>query len=82
MARHEDLDFAHSSVHCEDCWDDQQRGRVIIEMQRANGLKERELEILESREYPESRPRYTPPAPPLQVQKLQKGGIDIEPRRT
>ena len=52
---------------------------LLEEQRRANDLKERELEILNTREYPESRPRYTPPPP---VPKLQKGGINIEPRST
>jgi hypothetical protein len=79
MPRHADLDFPHLPVHCSDCWEDEKRGRVLVEMRRANDLKERELEILNTREYPESRPRYTPPPP---VPKLQKGGINIEPRST
>ena len=82
MPRHEDLDFPHSSVHCDNCWDDQQRGKVLVEMRRANDLKEKELESLADLEYRPQRTYkpYTPP--PLPVPKLQKGGINIEPRST
>jgi hypothetical protein len=84
MPRHEDLDFPHAPVHCADCWDDQQRGKVLAEMSRANELKEKELNSYDLTD-PEYRPQrtykpYTPP--PLPVPKLQKGGINIEPRST
>ena len=84
MPRHEDLDFPHRPVHCADCWDDQQRGKVLVEMRRSNYLKEKELEGLADLEYRPQR-TYTPRPyipPPLPVPKLQKGGINIEPRST
>ena len=80
MARHEDLDFAHLSVHCADCWEDEQRGRVLVEMRRSNDMKQRELQLREVGEWVEPKPAYQPrynilPAKPTGI---GKGGVRVD----
>jgi hypothetical protein len=83
MPKHEDLDFDHRSWCCDDCWDQEQRGRLLAEMHRANDLKQAELYLRESGEWVDpkrgTKPRYIPP-PPLPAPKM-KGGMSVEPRR-
>ena len=45
MLRHKDLDFAHSPSWCNECWDQDQRGKQLAEMRRANDLLERKLDL-------------------------------------
>ena len=80
MPRHEDLDFPHAPVHCADCWDDQQRGKVLAEMSRANELKEKELNSYDLTEWVEPKPEYRPrynilPANPTSI---GKGGVRVD----
>ena len=82
MPDHDDLDFPHAATWCSACWDEQQRSRHTATMEKANDLKERELDLREHGEWVEPkaapRPRYVispPPAP------TARGGMSIEPRR-
>ena len=45
MLRHKDLDFPHSPSWCNECCDQDQRGKQLAEMRRANDIKERELDL-------------------------------------
>jgi hypothetical protein len=81
MPRHRDLDFDHTSVWCDDCWDQEQRRQQTAELRRTNDLKQRELDLREwgeSEPRREPRPRYILPPPPT---PKVKGGMSVEPRR-
>ena len=45
MPRHKDLDFPHSPSWCNECWEQDQRGKQLAEMRRANDLIERKLDL-------------------------------------
>ena len=84
MPKHEDMDFPHTAVHCDDCWRDAQQAEYLTEMRRANDLKEKELFMRDEGEFVEAkakqRPKYLLPPPPQKSQT--QGGINIEPRHT
>lgn len=83
MPKHEDMDFKHSAAYCDDCYLEARDNQVLLEMRRANDLKERELELREmgSDAWVEPTPRFRrtyvlpPPQPNI------KGGTFVEPRR-
>jgi hypothetical protein len=79
--RHEDLDFPHAPIHCDDCWEQEVQAKILTELRRGNDLKERELELREVGEWVEPRPRprptYVLPPPPQQPKR--QGGINIDP---
>ncbi len=82
MPRHRDLDFGHTAVWCDDCWDQEQRSQQTAELRRANDLKQRELDLREWGEWVEPKwqpkPKYVLPLPPA---PRVTGGMSIEPRR-
>jgi len=80
MPRHEDMDFPHHPVHCGDCWEDEQRGRVLVEMRRANDLKERELQLREGGEWVEPKPAFQPRYNilPPKLTGIGKGGVRVD----
>ena len=84
MPRHEDLDFQHTTWHCDDCWADYIEVRKLKAMERANELKQEELYQREQAEWVETplpRPVYRQYAlPEKQPQQTGKGGMKIEPR--
>ena len=83
MPRHEDMDYPHSPLWCDDCYREQREGNVLSEMRRTNDLKERELDLREVGEWvePKPRPRPTYIVPPTTDKTQQKGGTFVEPRR-
>ena len=85
MPRHEDMDFKHMPVHCDDCYREEREDKVLFEMRRANDLKERELDQREVGEWvePRQQPRPTYIVPPSTTNKpKERGGMNIEPRRS
>jgi hypothetical protein len=82
MPKHEDMDFPHAPIHCDDCWEQEIQVRQLAEQRRGNDLKERELYLREQGEWVEQRPRprptYVLPPPPQQPQR--RGGMSVEPR--
>jgi len=81
MPKHEDLDFAHAAAWCDDCYDQRQRNRHI-EVLEALVEKVGDLIYDAANRDDWSEPRRAPRPPPLLAPKLQKGGINIEPRHT
>jgi hypothetical protein len=83
MAKHEDLDFPHSPVWCDDCYREQQQARLIFETKRANDLKDRELYLREVGEWVEPRPQPRPQPRPAYAlpppQTPRRGGMRVEP---
>jgi hypothetical protein len=68
-------------IHCEACWAEMQRDRLVGETQRANDLKEEELALRQDAKWVEPRPQPRPTyvLPPKQAE--ERGGMQIEPRR-
>ena len=83
MPKHEDMDYPHSPLWCDDCYREQREGNILSEMRRTNDLKERELGLREGGEWvePRPRPRSTYVLPPITTDKKERGGMSIEPRR-
>jgi len=89
MPRHEDMDFAHAAVWCDDCWDSERQAKMLAEMRRANDLKEVEINMRDQGDWIEERPRPRPtyvlsappptPQPSNRLKWGQKGGMNIEP---
>ena len=86
--RHEDMDYPHAAVHCDECWDQQIQTDTLRELKVYNQLKRRELDMREDGEWVESRPRPQPKQtyvlPPKTDTKTsvkpvgQRGGILID----
>ena len=90
--RHEDMDYPHAAVHCDECWDRQIQTDTLRELKVSNQLKRRELDMREDGEWveakPRSRPRQTyvlPPTPqparPASESLQTRGGINIDPAK-
>jgi len=72
-------DFRVAPVHCDLCWEDQQKELLLVEQRRANDLLQRKIELMERKEWnvPEVqtyRPIYRPQTP---QQPKSKGGIPL-----
>jgi hypothetical protein len=82
MPRHEDMDFPHAAAWCDDCWGQEQQGRMLAEMRRANDLKDQELFMRQEGEWVDAKPRPRPTyvLPPPQ-QPVKRGGIRVDPRK-
>tara|TARA_R110002110_G_scaffold148286_4_gene339315 strand:+ start:9096 stop:9338 length:243 start_codon:yes stop_codon:yes gene_type:complete len=80
MPKHEDMDFPHTAVHCDDCWSQEQQGRMLSEMTRANDLKEKEMFMRTEGEWVEAKARPRPKylLPPPQSTSTGKGGISLD----
>ena len=86
--RHEDMDYPHAAVHCDECWDRQIQTDTLRELKVSNQLKRRELDMREDGEWVEEKPRprprqtYVLPTPkemPKTVKPIgQRGGINID----
>jgi hypothetical protein len=80
------LDYPHAPVWCPACWEEHQQTRLVAALEKANKLKERELELAmrEPDGWVEPRPRLRNAQPRqtyiLPEGKPQKGGMRIEPR--
>jgi hypothetical protein len=84
MPKHEDMDYRHEPLWCDDCYREQREGKVLSEMRRTNDLTERALDMRQAGEWVEPRqqprPTYVLPSPTTTKPK-DKGGMNIEPRR-
>ena len=80
MPKHEDMDFPHAPAWCDDCWGQEVQMRMLVEIRRANDLKEREL--LERLEPDRIEPKriYRQPyiLPPPKPTSTGKGGISLD----
>ena len=82
------FDYPHAAVWCPACWAEQQQGRVITEMRRANDLKQHELLLRDQRgeeNYWKPKPppvKYVPTAVKQQgpPKETKRGGMNIEPQ--
>ena len=86
MPRHEDLDFPHAPAWCDDCYDQRQRSRHIEVLET---LVEKVGDLIYDAANRDdlrddwSEPRRASRPPPLiPAPKIQKGGINIDPRHT
>ena len=79
-------DYRVAAVWCDHCWQQENQALLIVEMRRANVLKQRELD---DRDYylgwkePEVKAvrQYVPPVRVEQPKPQPKGGMNIEPAR-
>ena len=81
MPRHEDLDFEHKPVHCDDCWADYIEVRKLKAMERANELKQEELYQKERAGWvdaPLPKPVYRQYTLPETQSNKGKGGVRID----
>lgn len=70
MTKHEDMDYPHAAIWCEECFASTQQQRIASEMMRANDLKERELALRETKQWEEQAPRaWVRPALPARPQQ-------------
>ena len=75
------MDFPHAAVWCPACHAAETQSRIAGQMQRANDLKEQELELLSVKEWVEHTPRVvTRNTLPQRPQRFFKGGIDVGSR--
>ena len=87
MPKHEDMDFAHAPAWCDDCYDQRQRSRHIEVLE---ALVEKVGDLIYDAANRDdlgrddwAEPRRAPRPPPLiPAPKIQKGGINIEQRRS
>ena len=87
MPKHEDMDFAHAPAWCDDCYDQRQRNRHIEVLE---ALVEKVTSLIYDAanrddlrdDWSEHRKWRVPQPPLIPAPKVQKGGINIEPKHT
>ena len=86
MPKHDDLDFPHAAAWCDDCYDQRQRSRhieVLETLVEKVGDLVYDVSNRDDLRDDWSEPRRASRPPPLiPAPKIQKGGINIDPRHT